>query len=210
MLPFASCFIFGWGQMRLSRWGQCALSNPMLEGERAMLSFGYVVNALGLSARRAWEKKMQAGQYPFRNKFAQSIWPRAAPRAKPRARAEGEAQAVLRVLRARGLQVTAEQEARIRACTDPTHPRVLARPRRRRDLGRRAARPVASAAARDCYRSLPMRESGRILHRLRDGNDLDPSANSITLVRGPIRVARCVTSRHAWRLAASARRMVRG
>ena len=118
----------------------------MLEGERAMLYFGYVVNALGLSARRAWEKKMQAGQYPFRNKFAREYLAkgraegraegeakgraqgeakgRAQGEAKGRAqgeakgRAQGEAEAVLRVLRARGLQVTAEHEAHIRACTD--------------------------------------------------------------------------------------------
>ena len=72
--------------------------------------------------------KMQAGQYPFGNKVARAYLAKGCAEGRAEGEAEGEVEALLRVLRARDLQVTAEHEARIRACTDlPTLEAWLAR-----------------------------------------------------------------------------------
>jgi hypothetical protein len=89
-----------------------------LEEERAMLYCDYVVGGLGPSARRQLEEQMQIGQWRWRSEFARRYVNQGRKEGHAEGRAQGEADAVLRVLRARGLQVTAEQEARIRACTE--------------------------------------------------------------------------------------------
>ena len=87
-----------------------------LEPERRMIYLDVVLRTVSQAFCLALEKRMQATDYVFRSKFATEYL--------AKGRAEGEADAVLRVLRARGLQVTAEQQARIRACTDcpPSRP----------------------------------------------------------------------------------------
>jgi hypothetical protein len=89
-----------------------------LHVERRMIYLDVVLRTVSQAFRLALEKRMQATDYVFRSKFATEYLDKGRAEGEAKGRAEGEAEAVLRVLRARGLQVTADQEARIRACSD--------------------------------------------------------------------------------------------
>lgn len=86
-----------------------------LDAERATLYADVVRSALGDAARAALETMMQS---PERREFQSEFARKYVAVGKAEGKAEGEAQAVLAVLEARGLAVTAEQRERITACTD--------------------------------------------------------------------------------------------
>lgn len=77
----------------------------------------YYENAYSMSSaaiRHILEELVSATAWPVHSPFAKQHF----GRGKAEGMAEGEAEAILLVLQARGLEVTAEQHARISACTD--------------------------------------------------------------------------------------------
>ena len=85
-----------------------------LDDERALLYLDLVGISLSFIARTAFEDLMASGNYEFQSDFAKKH--RAAGRAE--GEATGEARAVLKVLDARAITVSAEQKARILACAN--------------------------------------------------------------------------------------------
>lgn len=81
-----------------------------LDDERAMLYFDLIGISLGDAARAAFEDLMGEGNYEFQSDFAKKH--RAA------GKVAGRAEAVLTVLDARGIAVSAEQKARVLDCID--------------------------------------------------------------------------------------------
>jgi hypothetical protein len=72
----------------------------------------FVLNAASEPARQALEALMTTA--PFKNSFVDRLL----AEGKAEGKAEGEARLVLRVLSARGLQVSAEIRERVLSCTD--------------------------------------------------------------------------------------------
>lgn len=65
----------------------------------------------GASAQIHWRELVLTQEYPYQSELAEYL--------RSEGEAQGEANMLLRVLRARGIEVSADAEARIRACTDP-------------------------------------------------------------------------------------------
>lgn len=86
-----------------------ALTN--IDGQQAALYYDVVLAALPEAARRHLEALMTAGTYEYQSDFARRYF--------YQGRAEGEADALLTVLGARGIDVSDDARARITACTDP-------------------------------------------------------------------------------------------
>jgi flagellar biosynthesis/type III secretory pathway protein FliH len=105
-----------------------------LDDQRGLLYTDLVLAALGPAARKALEKLMSTGNYEYQSDFARKYFGqgkaegKAEGEAKGKAdgeakgkaegEAKGKAEAIIAFLRARGLEVEAETEATIRACTD--------------------------------------------------------------------------------------------
>ncbi len=97
-----------------------------LDDERAMLYFDLIGTSLGDAARAAFEAIMAQGNYEFQSEFFKKRLMESQARGEARGKAEGEARGkaegeargVLRVLAARGIAVSTEQEARILACRE--------------------------------------------------------------------------------------------
>ena len=81
-----------------------------LDEERGLLYWDLVLLSLSDAARAALEELMAAGNYEYQSDFAKTH--------RAQGRAAGEATAVLMVLDARGIEVTAEHKSRILACSD--------------------------------------------------------------------------------------------
>jgi hypothetical protein len=95
--------------------GRAALVATLrLSDERQVLYSDLVFAALSDAARAALEELMAGGTYEFQSEFAKKH------QAKGRAEGEakGRAEAVLVVLEARGIRMSAEARARILACVD--------------------------------------------------------------------------------------------
>ena len=85
-----------------------------------MMLYADVVRvALGDAARAALEALMQSPEkYEFQSEFAKKYTALGRAEGELKGRAEGEANALLRILARRGLQVGEEQRNRIPMCTD--------------------------------------------------------------------------------------------
>jgi hypothetical protein len=98
-------------QLRGEAIGRAALrALQHLTEDRQVLYSDLVLAALSDAARTALEALMASGRYEFQSDFAR--------RHQATGRAEGKATALLAVLEARGLAVSADARARILACTD--------------------------------------------------------------------------------------------
>lgn len=80
-----------------------------VDAERSGVYLDLVLRGLNAAARTALEAVMKS-TYEYQSDFMRQL--------NARGRAEGEANALLRVLAARGFAVDAETEQRVRACTD--------------------------------------------------------------------------------------------
>lgn len=89
-----------------------------LDRERAVLYFDLIITSLGAATRLAFENLMAQGKYEFQSEFAKKYFAEGIAAGKAEGKAEGAAASVLRVLRARGLAVTAEQKLRVTGSTD--------------------------------------------------------------------------------------------
>jgi len=90
-----------------------------LDTERAAFYADVVRAALGEAARAALETLMQSPERrEFQSEFARKYVAVGRAEGEAKGRAEGEARAILAVLEARALTVSAEQRDRITACTD--------------------------------------------------------------------------------------------
>jgi hypothetical protein len=76
----------------------------------------FVLNAASQPARQALEALMTTA--PFKNSFVDRLLAEGRAEGRAEGKAEGEARLVLRVLSARGLQVSAEIRERVLSCTD--------------------------------------------------------------------------------------------
>ncbi|GAA1985539.1 hypothetical protein GCM10009799_08710 [Nocardiopsis rhodophaea] len=74
--------------------------------DRSLIYNDYIVSKLSSAAQKTWEALMATGTYEWQTDFARKHI------------AEGEAEAIILFLEARGLKVEAEQQKRIRECTD--------------------------------------------------------------------------------------------
>jgi len=81
-----------------------------LDEERALLYSDVIMASLSEASRTALEKLMATGNYEYQSDFAKTH--------RAQGNAEGEARGVLKFLEARGITVSADQKARILACTD--------------------------------------------------------------------------------------------
>lgn len=86
----------------------------VLPADRGPIYHDYVVDGLSKTARAFWETLMTTGTYTFKSEFARYHHDSGYREGE----AKGEANAVLAVLAARGLDVTEEQRRRITSCTD--------------------------------------------------------------------------------------------
>jgi len=85
-----------------------------LDDERALFYADLVLLALGGAARKALEELMSARPYEYQSEFAKKYY----GMGEAEGLARGKAEAILSVLRHRGIAVSAEAEAAIRACRD--------------------------------------------------------------------------------------------
>jgi hypothetical protein len=90
---------------------------PELLRERRVLYYGLLA-AISDAARKALEKLMASGDYEFHSDFAKTFMARGRVEGEAKGRVEGEAKALLVLLEARGLRVSAEVRARIVGCED--------------------------------------------------------------------------------------------
>jgi hypothetical protein len=100
-----------------------------LDEERRSFYYDLVLGALNEATRRALEQemRMQTGKYEYQSEFARSYFAKGRAEGEARGRAEGEAkgraegraEALLAVLKARGMRVHAKARKRILGCTDP-------------------------------------------------------------------------------------------
>jgi hypothetical protein len=86
-----------------------------LDDERARLYADLAVGSLGQAAKRALEEMMESGKYEYQSDFARKYF----SKGKEEGIAQGRAEALLAVLEARSLEVSAEARARILACNEP-------------------------------------------------------------------------------------------
>lgn len=102
-----------------------------LDAERGRFYSDLVVAALGEAARKALEEMMHTGTYDFESQFTRNIMARGIEKGRQEGRRsgrqEGEAKALLQVLDARGLTVSAAAKKRILACSDPARLRTWLR-----------------------------------------------------------------------------------
>jgi hypothetical protein len=105
---------------RAAKIGFAALAACLdLDTERATFYADVVRAALGEAARAALETLMQSPERrEFQSEFARKYVAVGRAEGEAKGRAEGEARALLAVLEARGLGITAEQRDRITTCTD--------------------------------------------------------------------------------------------
>ena len=83
-----------------------AIATSDLPNERATLYWDLVMASLNDATRTALEEMMTSGNYEYQSDFAKKYF------------AEGEAQALLRILASRRLEVTAAQREQVLACRD--------------------------------------------------------------------------------------------
>lgn len=89
-----------------------------LDAERALLYSDLIRISLGEAARLALEALMATGDYQFQSEFHKKLQARAQAEVITEAVLEVQVEAVLTILEARGIPVSAEQKERIEACTD--------------------------------------------------------------------------------------------
>jgi hypothetical protein len=81
----------------------------------------YYENAYSMSStaiRHILEELVSATAWPVHSPFAKEHFGRGKAEGMAEGKAEGEAEAILLVLEARGLEVTAEERAHVTSCTD--------------------------------------------------------------------------------------------
>jgi hypothetical protein len=86
-----------------------------LDDDRAMLYCDLIGLALGEAVRKQLEEQMRIQDYEFRSDFAK----RYLSQGRAEGEARGQAKALLRILAARGMEVTESQRTQILQCTDP-------------------------------------------------------------------------------------------
>lgn len=89
-----------------------------VETQQAMLYLRLVLAALPQAARIHLEELMTTGTYEYQSEFTERLRNEGAARGEAKGRAEAKADDVLRVLRARGVEVPDDVRARIVGCTD--------------------------------------------------------------------------------------------
>ena len=99
--------------------GRAALLAAMrLEDERQLLYSDLVFAALSEAAKVALEGLMASGNYEFQSDFAKKHQAKGRAEGLEEGRAEGRAEALLLLVEARGLAITAQQRERILFCND--------------------------------------------------------------------------------------------
>ncbi|MFI9553591.1 hypothetical protein [Nonomuraea endophytica] len=78
----------------------------------------YVAVALTGDAQKEMERLMATTSFLYQGEYAQSLIARGEARGEATGEAKGEAKTLVMVLKARGIPVTDEQQARIQACSD--------------------------------------------------------------------------------------------
>jgi hypothetical protein len=117
-LAVLSCIAHG-EEAHAERIGKAALLAALrLEDDRQVLYSDLVFAALSDAARTALENLMASGNYEFQSEFAKKHQAKGRAEGRNEGRAEGRAQALLTLLDARGLVMSAEQRAVVSACTD--------------------------------------------------------------------------------------------
>ena len=86
-----------------------------LDDEHAVRYWDVILQAVAETVRRQLEEEMRIQNYEFWSEFAKRYF----SQGRAEGRAEGRIEALLRVLAARGLDVSEPQRQRILACTDP-------------------------------------------------------------------------------------------
>ncbi len=99
-------------------WAALGAAARLIDDERRTLYTDLILEALGADGRAALELNMDLTNYEFRSEYFKSKIEDARSQAAAEGRAEGEAHAVLMVLEARGIAVSAEIRARVVACVD--------------------------------------------------------------------------------------------
>jgi hypothetical protein len=97
-----------------------------LDEERAQLYADVVLTCLGIAARRALEEGMASGNYEYQSDFARKYFTAGKQqgeelgeqRGEQRGKLRGKADALLLVLKARGLSIPKAVRARVLSCTD--------------------------------------------------------------------------------------------
>jgi len=89
-----------------------------LDDETRSLYTDVVFAFLNVAARRALEAEMSHESFETQSEFLRERWARAMAQGREEGRAEALATSVLKVLQARGLQVSDDQRATLLACTD--------------------------------------------------------------------------------------------
>jgi hypothetical protein len=93
-----------------------------LDGERLSLYVDLALSEVGAAARRGLEALMQSGNYEYQTEFVRKYVAQieeGRKKGRKEGRHEGELAALLEVLDARGLKVSAAVRKQILACTDP-------------------------------------------------------------------------------------------
>ncbi|HEU4533739.1 MAG TPA: hypothetical protein VFS00_06460 [Polyangiaceae bacterium] len=89
-----------------------------LDERRRGLYADLIWSALGDAARRAIEAKMAMNSYQYQSDFAKTYFAQGKAEGEAEGMAKGEAKALLTMLEARGLKVTAAQRERVLGCLD--------------------------------------------------------------------------------------------
>ncbi|HEY1694661.1 MAG TPA: hypothetical protein VGG39_20965 [Polyangiaceae bacterium] len=89
-----------------------------LDDERSRLYADLVIRSAHEDARAILEALMASGNYEYQSDFARRYVAQGRAEGEAKGRAEGRAQAVLDVLRVRGIDISAEMRERILSCTE--------------------------------------------------------------------------------------------
>lgn len=89
-----------------------------LDADHATLYADVITHALPVVTRRHPEELMAIGTYEPKSEFLREILAKGHAKGRDEGRVQGEADAVLAVLAARGIQVSDESREHITACTD--------------------------------------------------------------------------------------------
>ncbi len=93
---------------------------PRMSGDRSEVYFDVIQKALKPAARRELEKMLDLKNYRYESDFAKKYIAKGIAKGKAEGIVEGERNALLAVLRARGFVVTRQIQSRIVKCKDAT------------------------------------------------------------------------------------------
>ena len=89
-----------------------------VDTSRSMLYYDLVLQALSENTKRQWEELMHSGTYTYQSDFARKYFGEGEAKGRVEGEAKGRVEALLKILSARGLTLSKEQQSTLTSCTE--------------------------------------------------------------------------------------------